>query len=197
MFEKILRKTAAVFLVLAVIVNFVPAAFGQSNVRREAQQFIDNYTSTWSKLRYESALAEWQSNTMIIDGDDTNAKATIAANAKLVAFTGNKQNIASATWFLKLDSFLTELQVKQLKAILYVAAGSPETAKDLVDKRLKAEAEQTEKLFGFDFKIDGKSVTTNDIDKILRSSNDLTERRKAKETKFSKPSCFPVWRKHL
>jgi len=182
MFEKILRKTAAVFLVFAVIVNFVPAAFGQADVRGEAQKFIDDYTAAWSKLRYESALAEWQSNIMIVEGDDTNAKATVAANAKLVAFTGSKQNIEAATKFLKQENLLTPIQVKQLKAILYVAAGSPETAKDLVDKRLKAEAEQTEKLFGFDFKIDGKSVTTNDIDKILRSSNDLTERRKVWES---------------
>lgn len=182
MFEKILRKTAAVFLVFAVIVNFVPAAFGQADVSGEAQKFIDDYTAAWSKLRYESALAEWQSNIMIVEGDETNAKATVAANAKLVAFTGSKQNIDAATKFLKQENLLTPIQVKQLKAILYIAAGNPETAKDLVDKRLKAEAEQTEKLFGFDFKIDGKSVTTNDIDKILRSSNDLAERRKVWES---------------
>lgn len=182
MFEKILRKSAAVVLVVVFVFNFVPTVFGQADVRGEAQKFIDDYTAAWSKLRYESALAEWQSNIMIVEGDDTNAKATVAANAKLVAFTGSKQNIDAATKFLKQENLLTPIQVKQLKAILYVAAGSPETAKDLVDKRLKAEAEQTEKLFGFDFKIDGKSVTTNDIDKILRSSNDLTERRKVWES---------------
>ncbi len=182
MFEKILRKSAALILAVVIVFNFVPAAFGQANVGGEAQKFIDDYTAAWSKLRYESALAEWQSNTMIVDGDETNAKATVAANEKLVAFTGSKGNIEAATRFLKQENLLTELQVKQLKAILYIAAGSPETAKELVDKRLKAETLQTEKLFGFDFKIDGISFTTNDIDKILRSSNDLAQRRKVWES---------------
>lgn len=182
MFEKILRKSVALILAVAVVFNFVPAAVGQADVRSEAQKFIDEYTETWSNLRYESALAEWRSNTMIVEGDETNAKATVEANAKLVNFTGSKANIEAAQKFLKQENLLTELQVKQLKAILYIAAGSPETAKDLVDKRLKAEAVQTEKLFGFDFKIDGKSVSTNEIDKILRSSNDLAERRKVWES---------------
>ncbi len=180
MFQKILRKATAGFLLVAVVFSFAPAAFG--DVRGEAQKFIDDFTATWSKLRYESSLAEWQSNTMIIEGDDTNAKASVAAAEKLVAFTGSKQNIDAATRFLKQKNQLTPLQIKQLEAILYIAAGNPETAKTLVKERLSAETAQTEKLFGFDFKIDGKSVTTNEIDKILRESGDLNERRKVWES---------------
>ncbi len=51
----------------------------------------------WTKLRYESSEAEWKSNTMIVEGDNTNSKATVAANEKLVAFTGSKKNIDGAT----------------------------------------------------------------------------------------------------
>jgi peptidyl-dipeptidase A len=171
-------------LLLALFVfSFVAApwtlAFSKDDFRTEAQKFIDEYTMTWMKLRYESSQAEWKSNTMIVEGDDTNSKATVAANEKLVGFTGSKRNIDGATRFLSQKDKLTTIQVKQLQAILFIAASNPETAKDLVKERIAAETAQTEKLFGFDFKIGGKSVTTNDIDRILKESNDLAARRAA------------------
>lgn len=165
--------------VFSSVVAPATLGFTKKDVRAEAQKFIDEYSIMWKKLRYESSEAEWKSNTMIVEGDNTNSKATVAANGKLVAFTGSKKNIDAATKFLKQEKNLTPIQVKQLKAILYIAAASPEIAKDLVKERIAAETAQTEKLFGFDFKIDGKSVTTNQIDKTLKESNNLAERRKA------------------
>ena len=184
MFKNLFHKSLTGVLLALFVLSFIaaPATLASAkDVRSDAQNFIDSYTKTWSKLRYESSLAEWQSNIMIVEGDDTNAKATVAAAEKLVAFTGSKTNIDAATKFLKQKNRLTPIQVKQLEAILYKAAGSPETIKDLVKERIAAETAQTEKLFGFDFKIDGKSVNTNAIDEILRESNDLTARRKAWE----------------
>ncbi len=168
-------------LVFSGPVPLVSASVSTSDVRQDAQKFIDRYTAEWQKLSYASALAEWRSNTHIVEGDDTNKKATIAANKALADFTGSKANIDTATAFLKQKQKLGPLQVKQLEQILFKAAGNPETVKELVAERIAAEAAQNEKLYGFDFKIDGKSVSTNDIDRILRESNDLNERRKAWE----------------
>jgi peptidyl-dipeptidase A len=183
MFKKIFQKFTASLLLALFVFSFVAApwtlAFSKDDFRTEAQKFIDEYTMTWMKLRYESSQAEWKSNTMIVEGDDTNSKATVAANEKLVGFTGSKRNIDGATRFLSQKDKLTTIQVKQLQAILFIAASNPETAKDLVKERIAAETAQTEKLFGFDFKIGGKSVTTNDIDRILKESNDLAARRAA------------------
>jgi peptidyl-dipeptidase A len=180
MFKKICHKLLTSVLLTMFVFSFIaaPPVFSK-DFKADAQKFIDDYTKTWSRLRYESSLAEWQSNIMIVEGDDTNARATVAAAEKLVAFTGSKANIDAATKFLKDKNKLTPLQIKQLEAILYKAAGSPETAKQLVKERIAAETAQTEKLFGFDFKIDGKSVSTNDIDRILKESNDPAERRRA------------------
>jgi peptidyl-dipeptidase A len=187
MFKKICHKfMASLLLALFVFSSFAApatlAASQKTDVRAEAQKFIDEYSATWTKLRYESSQAEWRSNTMIVEGNYTNSKATVAANEKLVAFTGSKKNIDAATKFLNQKNKLTPIQIKQLQAILYIAASNPETAKDLVKERIAAETKQTEKLFGFDFKIDGSSVTTNNIDRMLKESNNLAERRKAWES---------------
>src|SRR5690606_35927969 len=92
-----------------------------------------------------------------------------------------ENNINAAREFLKSKDKLSHLQVKQLDAILYAAGANPAVAADIVDQKIKAETEQTKTLFGYDFKIDGKSVSTNDIDGVLETSTNLPERLKAWE----------------
>ncbi len=147
--------------------------------QKEAQGFIDGYTARWMELSKDYALAEWNSQTHIVPGDTVNAAATRAARARFSAFTGSKTNIDSTTALLARADQLTPIQVRQLKRILYMAADNPETAGDLVRKRIAAETAQTEKLYGFTYRINGKAVTTNQIDDILRSSLALRERAAA------------------
>ena len=156
-----------------------PVDQAQSNA--EAQAFIDSYSKTYQELYYTSSEAEWKSNTEIIEGDSTNSVATRVANEAYADFTGSEENINKTREMLKKDD-LSPLQKRQLDVILYNAANNPATVKDIVKQRIKAETAQNEQLFGFEFHIDGKKVSTNDIDGILTSSNDLAERRKAWES---------------
>jgi peptidyl-dipeptidase A len=155
---------------------------GGSAVQTEAQAFLDAYTTEYLELQYESAEAEWASNTKIVEGDTTNAYRTRRANEALAAFTGSSDNIENARKYLGKKKDLTDLQVKQLNKVLYMAADNPATVEALVKERIKAQTEQVEGLYGFDFKIAGKSVATSDIDEILRTSDDLDERLAAWES---------------
>ncbi|HEY0080300.1 MAG TPA: M2 family metallopeptidase [Pyrinomonadaceae bacterium] len=148
-----------------------------SEARMRAQKFLDDYTRQWLQLRYVYSQAEWVSNTRIVEGDESNAKATNAALERLTAFTGSRANIETATELLKQQKQLAPLQVRQLRNILYLAGENPETLKEVVRERIAAETAQNEKLYGFDFKLDGKSVTPNRIDELLRTSRNLEERR--------------------
>jgi len=150
-----------------------------NHVQKEAQLFLDAYTAKYQDLSYKASEAEWQSNTKIIEGDSTNAVATRQAEEALARFTGSTENIEKARYFLNNKDKLRPLQVRQLQKILYEAAQNPQTVADIVKKRIKLETEQVEKLYGFDFKIDGKSVSTNDIDRILKTETDPTKRLKA------------------
>jgi peptidyl-dipeptidase A len=175
-------QSAILLLIIFLLLSFIPGgqrAVNASSVRDDAQKFIDEFTAQWLQLRYSYSQASWNSNTRIVEGNDANSKAENAALERLTAFTGSRDNIEKATRFLKEQNKLTPLQVKQLKGILYMAAEYPEIAKDLVKERIAAETAQTEKLYGFEFKIDGKPVTPNQLDETLRASNDPIERRKA------------------
>src|SRR5690606_32557277 len=73
-------------------------------------------------------------------------------------------------------SKLDAKQVKQFEMILYAAANNPQTIADVVKERIKAENEQTQKLYGFQYMLNGKKVSTNDIDESLKKETDLDKR---------------------
>ncbi|MFT6850048.1 MAG: peptidyl-dipeptidase A [Sphingobacteriales bacterium] len=147
-------------------------------IQQEAQDFLDGYTEKFLELYAASSEAEWAANTKIIDGDTTNTSATAKANEAYAQFTGSEENIKNARKWLEKGEKLKPIQVKQFESILYKAANNPATVKEVVSKRIKAESAQNEALFGFDFKLDGESLTANEIDGRLRGLKDLDDRKK-------------------
>ena len=144
--------------------------------QQEAQTFIDSYTAAYVKLYYASSEAAWKTNTEIKEGDTLNAYNSRIADEALTAFTGSVENIEKTRTLLAQKDKLTPLQVRQLEYILYMAGSDPQTVAELVKEKIVASIAQTEKLFGFSFSIDGKPVTTNDIDHILKTETDLNKR---------------------
>lgn len=147
----------------------------------EAQTFIDSYTKTFLDLSYKASLAEWKLNTYIVEGDTITPKDAEAANEAYAQFTGSKENIEQARKFLSDTAHISDLQRRQLEVILYTAGSNPETAGEVIKQKIQAETEQTRKLFGFDFQLNGKSVSTGQIDDILKQSSNLSERLQAWE----------------
>ncbi|WP_242919279.1 M2 family metallopeptidase [Pontibacter liquoris] len=145
-------------------------------LQQQAQAFLDQYSHTYQNLYTQSAEAEWRSNTHIVEGDSTNAIATRKANEAFAAFTGSTENINTAKAMLAKKDQLTPLQIKQFEAILYAGANNPQIIPDVVKARIKAETEQTEKLYGFDYKVNKKSVSTNEIDDILKDETNTKKR---------------------
>ena len=168
------------FFYLPILVIFL-ACGEESNksneqVQAKAQAFLDNFTKDFQRLYAESAEADWSLNTKIIEGDTINSARAEAASEAFANFTGSKENIEAAKKYLGMSDQLTALQTRQYKNILYNAAANPAIAKKVVKEKIKAETKQTEDLFGFDFQLNGKSVSTNDLDKILKESSEEDER---------------------
>jgi peptidyl-dipeptidase A len=155
----------------------VAACSGNEKFQQEAQAYLDQYAAEAQKLFTASAEAQWQSNTHIVPGDTTNAARTKAADEALAKFTGSIEVIEKVRGFLEQKDKLTPLQVRQFEKMLYLAAGAPQTVPDVVKERIAAEAEQTETLYGFTFKIGEKPVTPNQIDSLLIHSTNLPQRR--------------------
>ncbi len=178
---------AQTLFIISLVVLFSCNAGSEKNtetnkaIQDSVQTYLDAYNKTYKELNIISNEASWMTQIRIVEGDSTNSVANNKAQEAYAKFTGSTENIEMAKKYLIQQEQLTPLQVKQLKAILYKAANNPETLQDLVKTRIKAETEQTEKLFGFDFKIDGKSVSTNDIDGMLSHEKNMGKRLKAWE----------------
>ncbi len=168
-----MRKNLTAALLLAATALLASCS---KNVEKPAQAFVDTYTLELVRLSIAVNEAEWASNTHIVEGDTTNAHNSKVAKEAYAAFTGNTANIEQAQKFLESRDKLPPLLVRQLELILYEAGNNPQSVAEIVKERIKVETEQVEKLYGFDYKLDGKSVTTNDIDELLRNDNDLAER---------------------
>ena len=152
-----------------------------ASVREAADLFIAAYTQRYVPLSYASALAEWDANTHIVAGDTAQAQRVRQANEALATFAGSVDVIDQARRLLERREALTDLQARQVDAILYSAASSPQTVPDLVRRRIAAEAAQTERLYGYAFTLNGVEVTPNELDRILRDTTDLGARRDAWE----------------
>jgi peptidyl-dipeptidase A len=158
----------------------------------ELERYLLEYSKEYQRLTYESQLAEWQSNTRIVEGDSTNAIRTRRANEALARFVGSNDNIARIRGFLKDRKKLSPTQARQLEMMLYFAAEKPETAAEIVAQRIAAEAAQTEKLYGFEFRLNGKPVSANAIDDSLRLGRKLPARLAAwQASKEIGPSLKP------
>ncbi len=172
-------KTIKYFLLITLLT--LMACSKKSDIQNEVQSFLDEYNKQYQKLYYEWNKGEWALNTKIVEGDTVTSKLARDAQEEYAKFTGSRENIEKATKYLLQKDELTDIQVKQLKRILYLAANNPETASEIVKEKIKADTKQTELLYGFDFKIDGKSVTPNEIDDLLNTLTDYDERLKVWE----------------
>ena len=162
-----------------VLLLFAQSCENQEAVQKEAQAFLDTYNKTYQTLLIASAEGQWKLNTHIVEGDSSAKMEAAKADEAMAKYTGGKEIIEKAQQFLAKKDLLTPLQKRQFEVILFNAGNNPETAGDVIKKRIDAQNLQTEKLYGYKFMMSGKEVTPNEIDEILRSSNDLTQREAA------------------
>lgn len=148
-------------------------------LQKEVQTYLDAYNIMFQKLLIANNEAQWKLNTMIIEGDTATSKMATDAAEAFASFTGSKENIEKTQIWLKSKDKLTPLQVKQLEAIIFMAGSNPEIAGDIVKQKIKAETDQISLLYGFKYMLNGKEVTTNNIDEILKTSAVLDDRLEA------------------
>ncbi len=164
-------------LLSTLVLGLPLLAQATSPVQQRADRFLALVNSNYQALTYVKEQAGWRAATDVKPEHDAAAE---WAGKAFAAFNGNPVLITEAKDLLKLRRELDEKTVRQLERILLMPYGAegPMTNPALVAARIEAETRQTSTLNGFQFKVDGKPVSANDIDRTLNSSRDLQERRK-------------------
>jgi peptidyl-dipeptidase A len=138
----------------------------------EVDAFLADYNVLYRDLWRQAEGARWAANTDL--GEATGA-ARIAAEERFAAELGGATLIEQARTYLQRDD-LDFMQRKQLQYVLLNAAKFPGTIPETTSRLIQAEAAQNERLYAFEFSVDGRPVTANDITNVLAGSHDLDER---------------------
>ncbi len=175
-------------LALCLVLLLLPALACQqaqtadpAALQAEVKSFLKAHNDRFVELLYAYTQVDWEANTRIVEGDDGARQRVEAANEAFAAFTGSTEVINTARAYLERADELGDLERRQLEVILYGAADNPQTVPELVKERIAAEALQNEELFGFEFQVDGRPLSTNDLDEILVRSTDPAKRLAAWE----------------
>ena len=186
MHQRLLCKTAIALSSFFVTISLFAAP---SPIQERADRFLALANAGYQGLFRVNSEAQWLAVTDVTPEHDAAAEATGKAYA---AFNGNPALITEARELLTHEKELSEITVRQLKQLLLNAAEGPMTNPDLVAKRVEAETKQASILNSFEFKLNGKTVTANDIDNLLEKSTDLSERKAVWEaSKQSGPALKP------
>ncbi|HTL82730.1 MAG TPA: M2 family metallopeptidase [Bacteroidia bacterium] len=178
---KILLGTATVCSILFFSQCGNDASGDDANLKTRVDSFLTAYNNKYRDLNIVSNEAQWTLLTHIVPGDTVTSAAADKAAKDLAAYQGSADVIKLTQEFLGKKDKLDSLEVEQLQHILYFAGGSPQTIKDIVDKRIAAETEAGKKLYGFNYILNGDTITTNDIDNILVTEMDTNKRLAAWE----------------
>lgn len=164
--------------VLPLLLLGLPAMTQVLNpVQQRADRFLALVNSNYKALTYVQQQAQWLAMTDVKPEHDAAAEWSGKAFA---AFNGDPVLLAEAKDLLKLRDQLDGRTIRQLERILLMPynAEGPMTNPALVAARIEAETRQASLLNGFQFKVDGRPVSANDLDNTLGRSRDLLERKK-------------------
>jgi peptidyl-dipeptidase A len=179
----------SIYLTVGAFVLSTSAALAATPIQERADRFLKLADAGYQALYRVNAEAQWLAVTDVTPEHDAAAEASGKAYA---AFNGNPALITEARELLTHEKDLNELTVRELKQLLLNAAEGPMTNPDLVAKRVGAETKQASILNSFEFKLNGKPVTANQIDDRLEKSTDLNERKAVWEaSKESGPALKP------
>ena len=144
----------------------------------DVDAFLDEYNDSYQRLWTDAEGATWTAN---IDISGDNSARRIVAGQALADFVGSQRVIDRLRSF-RSRTDLTVLQERQIEVAWQTAAHYPMSVARAVADLLQAEAVQNDSLMAYEFWLtlpqqQPRRVTTNEIDALLISSDDLSERR--------------------
>ena len=135
-----------------------------SALQERADRFLELVNAGYQALYRVNEEAQWDADTDVTPAHDAAAE---AAGKAYAAFIGSPALINGARALLARRAELNELTVRELERLLLNAAEGPMTNPDLVAARIAAETRQASILNSFEFKLQGQTITANEIDDLL------------------------------
>ncbi|HVR73378.1 MAG TPA: M2 family metallopeptidase [Planctomycetota bacterium] len=176
-------RTNCFLVSLLLLTGFPRASVRAVDPQGGADELLQLYNSLLVGLGTAAGEAQWRASTDVSPEHDGER---VGAMKAFSMFVGDRAIIERTRVLLEqLRSKKGELSGterlarRQLERILLAAAEAPGTIPVVVAARVETESRQSSIQDGFQFVLDGKPVSANDIDEVLSKSRDLEERKRA------------------
>jgi peptidyl-dipeptidase A len=166
-----------------------PASANDGVLQSRADRLLSLVNAAYQALYRVENEALWLAATDVSPAHDASSETAGKARA---AFAGNPALIQEARFLLEKRGELKPMTIRQLERLLLIAAEGPMTNPKLAGDRIAAETRQASIMNSFPFELKGKPITANEIDRVLQTSTNLSERLEVWDaSKKSGPALKP------
>lgn len=159
-------KTIKKLLPLLVLALVVGCTQKQKNMEAEFRDFIASYESTVSPMQVDASTAYWNAS---ISGKEEDYAIAEQKQIKLTNYYTNKETFELLKKFKEQGNIQDTLLKRQLD-VIYNAYLSNQIDSTLLEKRIKMEMDIEKKYSNFRADVNGKTLTDNEVEDILKSS---------------------------
>ncbi len=140
-------------------------------MQKELIAFIHKFDSIVHPLSKESALAYWNAS---ISGNDEDWEKSEELNIELTKVFSNKENFALLKRIKESDTITDELLKRQLN-LLFNAYLRNQVDTELLNAVIKMQTEIEKKYSNFRVEVNGKELSDNEVEEVLKTSVDSAE----------------------
>jgi len=163
-------------LLITLFASILPLMFfsctsKQEKMESKLRDFVAKIEAQVKPLSQEAAIASWDAS---ITGKDEDYKRSEDAQIKLVQLFSDPTLFAELKE-IKESGLVKDSILNREMEVLYPSFLRNQVSKDLLEKRIKMEAELEKKYSNFRADLNGKKVTDNQIEEILSTSKNSKE----------------------
>jgi len=173
---KTFKRTILFMAVLSVII-IDGCKNNKSNMEKELTTFIQKFDSLVQPLTKEASLAYWNAS---LSGKDEDWKKSEDLNIQLTKIFSDKEAFATLKKIKESGSISDELLKRQLE-VMYNAYLGNQVDTSLLNEVIKMQTEIEKKYSNFRADVNGKKLSDNEIEEVLKNSTNSVELQKAWE----------------
>lgn len=170
-------KHIILFMALLSVIIIDGCKNNKTEMEKEFKAFIQKFDSIVQPIAKESSLAYWEAS---LSGKDEDWKKSEELNIQLTKIFSDKESFAILKKIKESGTITDEIQKRQLD-VMYNAYLGNQVDTSLLNDVIKLQTAIEKKYSNFRADVDGKKLSDNEIEEILKTSSNSTELQKAWE----------------
>ena len=164
-------------MALLSVIAFDGCKNNKPHMKKQLLSFIERFDSIVQPLTKEASLAYWNAS---LSGKDEDWKKSEDLNIELTKVFSNKEDFAILKKIKESDAITDELLKRQLE-VMYNSYLGNQVDTSLLNSAIKMQTEVEKKYSNFRADVNGKKLSDNDVEDVLKTSTNSAELQQAWE----------------